>query len=93
MEQRSSRTEASSVRKQVGVEHEMRSNSAVCHNDHCSTAESPGANILERAEKLLQLRQGEGQCFVEDVLSISQRADLEFSNFRNVLEFGSNALR
>lgn len=64
----------------------MHSYSAFCHEADSSVAESRGSYLLECAEVLFQLYQGEEHRSLDQLLSVFQRADFALSSFRKVLK-------
>lgn len=61
-------TEALSVNKQKDVDLEVQLDSVFCPDADSTATMSPEAYLLECAEVSLQLRRGEGRCFVDELL-------------------------
>lgn len=85
VEQPSTSTEACSVDEQDGVIWRAFRR-LFRHETNSSSPESRGAYFSEYAELFLRLSRGERPRLLDDLLSIFQCADLDFSNFREVCE-------
>lgn len=86
MKQLSNPTEAFIVDEQMNVEHDGQSNSVLCNGVDSRTTVSPGLYLLDCGELLLQLSSRKGCCFVNELVSVFQRAVCHIQNSLKVLK-------